>query len=60
MMRPSKQVVQRVAIAFLILAAVDMFAGQKPLAMVCAGLAIALSLGAGAISRGKSTSGKGR
>ena len=59
-MRMSKATVQRVSIAFLILAIVDIVIGQKTLGMVFAGLAIALSLGAGYLSRDASKSGKDR
>ena len=41
-----KVTAQRIAIAFLILAGIDIVLGQKTLAMVCAALAIAISLGA--------------
>jgi hypothetical protein len=56
----SKTTIQRVAIGFLVLAGIDIFLGQKPLAMIFAGLAIALSLGAGYLARGSSKSGKDR
>ena len=41
-----KVTAQRLAIALLVLAALDMLAGQKTLAMIFAALAIAISLGA--------------
>jgi hypothetical protein len=41
---------QRIAIACLILAGVDILLGQKTLAMVFAGVAIAISLGAGLLA----------
>ena len=50
----------RIAIAFLILAVFDMIVGQKTLASVCAGIAIALSLAGPLISGRSSKSGKGR
>ncbi len=46
-----KATVQRLAIGFLVLAGFDLVAGQRTLAYVCAGLAIVMSLGAGAIAR---------
>jgi hypothetical protein len=50
----------RIAIAFLILAVVDMLVGQKTLASVCAAIAIVLSLAAPYISGPANKSGKGR
>jgi hypothetical protein len=58
--RMSKGTVQRVSIAFLVLAIIDIVIGQKTLGMVFAALAIALSLGAGYLSRDSSKPGKGR
>jgi len=55
-----KATAQRLAIGFLVLAAFDMIVGQKTLAMIFAVLAIAISLGAGVLARGKSKTGKGR
>jgi hypothetical protein len=60
MPRFSKATLQRVSIAFLVLAIIDIVIGQKTLGMVFAGLAIALSLGAGYLSRDSSKPGKGR
>jgi hypothetical protein len=56
----SKGRIQQVSIGFLVLAGIDILIGQKPLAMIFAGVAIALSLGAGYLTRGSSKSGKGR
>jgi len=56
----SKGRIQQVSIGFLVLAGVDILIGQKSLAMIFAGVAIALSLGAGYLTRGSSKSGKGR
>jgi hypothetical protein len=56
----SKKTIQRVAIGFLVLAGVDIVLHQRDLAMVFAGVAIALSLGANAIARATDRSGKGR
>ncbi|MGA2393594.1 MAG: hypothetical protein ABSH03_09620 [Candidatus Lustribacter sp.] len=50
----------RIAIAFLILAVFDMIVGQKTLASICAGIAIALSLLAPLISGRSSKNRKGR
>jgi hypothetical protein len=55
-----KVTLQRVSIACLILAGVDIVLGQKTLAMVFAGVAIALSLGAGYLGRDGRKNGKGR
>ena len=51
---------QRLAIGFLVLAGVDVLMGQKMLATVFAGLAIAISLGAGFLARKARRSGSGR
>lgn len=56
----SKKTVGRVSIGFLILAGVDIFIGQRDLAMVFAGVAIALSLGAPFLARLGNKNGKGR
>jgi hypothetical protein len=53
-----KATAQRIAIACLILAGVDIVLGQKTLAMIFAGVAIAVSLGAGFLAGRKN--GKGR
>lgn len=58
-MKVPKATLQRIAIACLILAAFDGVMGQKTLAMVFAGVAIVLSLGAGFLARGARKSGKG-
>ena len=42
-----KATAQRIAIVCLVLAGVDIALGQKTLAMIFAGVAIAISLGAG-------------
>jgi hypothetical protein len=55
-----KVTAQRIAIAFLVLAVFDAIAGQKTLAMVCAGIAIVLSLGASFLKRGGRKNGRGR
>ena len=55
-----KLTAQRVAIIFLILAVFDAIAGQRVLAMVCAGVAIVISLAAGFLARGPRKNGKGR
>lgn len=55
-----KVTAQRLAIALLVLAALDMLAGQKTLAMIFAALAIAISLGAGFLARSARKNGKGR
>jgi hypothetical protein len=55
-----KVTAQRLAIGFLVLAAFDMFAGQKTLAMICAVVAIAISLGSGFLARAASKNGKDR
>jgi hypothetical protein len=53
-----KATAQRIAIVCLVLAGVDIFLGQKTLAMIFAGVAIAISLGAGFLAGRKN--GKGR
>jgi hypothetical protein len=58
--RIPKATVQRIAIVCLILAAFDAIAGQKTLAMIFAGVAIAISIGANFLARGSRKSGKGR
>jgi hypothetical protein len=50
----------RIAIAFLILAVFDMIVGQKTLASICAGIAIVLSLLAPLISGRSSKNRKDR
>jgi O-methyltransferase involved in polyketide biosynthesis len=55
-----KATAQRIAIACLILAVFDGFMGQKTLAMVFAGVAIAVSLGSGLYARAMRKNGKGR
>jgi len=55
-----KATAQRIAIACLILAVFDVFMGQKTLAMIFAGAAIAISLGAGFLARAGRKNGKGR
>jgi hypothetical protein len=59
-MKIRRATLNKIAIAFLILAVFDMLVGQKTLATVCAGIAIALSLGAPLISGSSSKNGKGR
>ena len=54
-----KATAQRIAIVCLVLAALDVFMGQKTLAMIFAGVAIAISLGAGFLARGARKNGKG-
>lgn len=54
-----KVTLQRIAIACLILAAYDAFSGQRTLAMVFAGVAIAISLFANFRGRDDRTNGKG-
>jgi hypothetical protein len=53
-----KATANRIAIVCLILAGVDIVLGQRTLAMVFAGVAIAISLGAGFLAGRKN--GKGR
>jgi hypothetical protein len=55
-----KATAQRLAVGLLVLAAFDMFAGQKTLAMIFAALAVAISLGAGFLARSARKNGKGR
>ncbi len=45
-----KATAQRIAIICLVLAGVDIVMGQKTLAMIFAGVAIAISLGAGLLA----------
>ena len=58
-MKLPRATLNRIAIAFLILAVFDMVVGQKTLATVCAAIAIALSLVTPLLS-GSSKNGKGR
>ena len=53
-----KATAQRIAIVCLVLAGLDIVLGQKDLAMIFAGIAIALGLGAGLL--GGRRNGKGR
>jgi hypothetical protein len=55
-----KATAQRIAIVCLILAAFDAFSGQRTLAMVFAGVAIAISLVANLRGRGDRKNGKDR
>jgi hypothetical protein len=55
-----KFTLQRLAIAFLVLAGLDVFMGQRVLGTVFAALAIAISLGAGPLERARRSSGKDR
>jgi hypothetical protein len=55
-----KFTLQRLAIAFLVLAGLDVLMGQRVLGTIFAVLAIAISLGAGPLERARRNSGKDR